>query len=189
MQKSTFHKLAAVGVVAGLVGGLVYLKGPPQAAKTGNDTTRTAAPRATDPAPTDADEADKGPRLILGRVWLDRYPEKRGDDIQMYFFGGGGTAFTFKGSMYKRTLEVLDFERQKDRLDITFLHDKRTTKVKFKVESCSDKPRFDACLTFDPPFDGKTKLYGWLHDEDADKAAPWAREWRSAAEALAKQAE
>src|SRR6185436_2382228 len=187
MQKSTIQKVAAVTVVAALLGGVLYLKGGAlRDTKPSSDTSRRSEPARTDPAPADGDEADKAPRMVLGRVWLDKYPEKRADEITMVLFFAGGIGIEMKGSSFKRTIEIFELERQKDKLNITLLHDKRKANVKFKVESCDEKRPFDACLTFDPPFNGKTKLYGWLHEEEADKQAPWIREWKSSAEATSK---
>ena len=182
MQKSLVQKVAAVTVLGALLAGALYLKGPRRDASPPAGTATKGEPTRTDPRPSEGDEADKAPRLILGHVWFDRYPEKRNDEIEIVIFFGGGIGITDKGSAYRSTLEIFEFERQKDRLDVTFLHDKRKADVKFKVESCDDRPPFDACLTFDPPFGGRKKLYGFLHDEEMDRKVPWAREWKSAAE-------
>jgi len=155
-------------------------------------------PAAGDPPKTesrardDADDVDgkdgKSPRMILGRVWLDKLPKKRTDEIDVWIFFGGGIGIEDKGSSYRSTLEVFELERQGAKLDVVFLHDQKKQTVKFAVKSCSDDPAFDLCLELDPPLKGVSKLRSWGDDDEMDKAMPWGREVRKAAEARARGA-
>ena len=141
------------------------------------------APEAAEASPT-----AKDPRLILGRPWLDKLPRSRTEEVDLWWFFGGGISIHDRGSVYRSTMDILELERRKDVLDLVFLQDKKKQTVKFVVVACSAKPPFDLCLDLKEPLGGKTRLYSWDHDSDMDAHVPWAREQRNAAEALARSA-
>jgi hypothetical protein len=133
-------------------------------------------------------QAPKDPRSILSRVWFDHYPAGRADDTQIWIFLGGGIGLYEKGSMYRASYDIFEFERQGSKLEIKFLHDEKDAATKFQVTSCDEKPPFDLCLTFDDPPRGPKKLYSWGDDDERDARVPWAKDAMNAAQALAKGA-
>lgn len=178
---SLVSKVAVVGALGAVTLGLCLWPkkspAPERAAERG-----VAAPQAE---ATDGDD-EKSPRLLLGRIWLDKLPKNRTDTVDLWIFFAGGIGLEDKGSSYRSTLEIFELERQGSKLDIVFLQDQKKQTVKFTVKGCSDKPEFDLCLELAPPVRGVSKLYGWGDDEEMDRAMPWGREWRKAAEVKAR---
>ncbi|MBL8605783.1 MAG: hypothetical protein JNL38_00620 [Myxococcales bacterium] len=179
---SLVSKVAVVGALGAVTLGLCLW--PKKSAPPERAAEHAAGPRveATD------GEDEKSPRLLLGRLWLDKLPAKRTDTVDLWIFFAGGIGLEDKGSSFRSTLEIFELERQGSRLDIVFLQDQKKQTVKFAVKSCSDKPEFDLCLELTPPVRGVSKLYGWGDDEEMDRAMPWGREWRKAAEVKARAA-
>jgi len=118
----------------------------------------------------------RDPKQILGRVWFDHLPKNRSDDVTIAVFFGGGIGLYDKGSAWRSTIDIFDFERRKDVLDMTFLHDKKTASTKFEIKSCDDKPPFDVCVTFDDAPRGPKTLYGFAYDDEMERAVPWSRD-------------
>ena len=133
-----------------------------------------------------AEPAAKDPRLVLGRVWLDRLPNGPRDDRELWVFLAGGIGIHEKGSWFRSTIEIFDFERQGGSLAITFLHDKSKARTKFTVASCDDKPPFKLCLMLDDPPRGPKKLYSFDDDDEMDRAMPWGKDELKLAEAKAR---
>lgn len=133
-----------------------------------------------------ADADAKNPRAILGRVWLDKYPKDPRDAFDLWIFLGGGIGIEEKGSRFRFGLDVFELERQGDKMEIAFLHDKKKETHTFTIAECDDKPPFDLCVDFDPPLRGVKRYYSWSYDDDMDARLPWGREVRAAAEARAK---
>jgi len=132
--------------------------------------------------------APKDPRAILGRLWLDKKPSGPSDDRELWIFLAGGIGVHEKGSWWRATIEIFDFERQGNKLSIVWLHDKKKSGTKFDVETCDEKPPFNLCLTFSDPPRGPKKLYGFQYDDDMDRAMPWGRDEVKVAEAKARHA-
>lgn len=128
----------------------------------------------------------KDPRQILGRLWFDQYPANRRDDIQFFIFLGGGIGLYEKGSAYRWADDIFEFERQRDVVTMTFLHDKKTARVKFEITKCDDKPPFDLCLTFDDSPRGPKRYYTFADEDDMAARLPWSRAALRAAEARSK---
>lgn len=128
---------------------------------------------------------DANPRLVLGRVWFDAYPEKATDDVQIWIWLGGGVGLYESGSVWRSSMDFFEFERRGDRLDITFFQDKKRFESKFAVAACDEKPPFDLCLTLDDPPRGPKKYYAFGSDEDLARGIPWAVAVKRAAEARA----
>ena len=145
----------------------------------------TAVARRRPDAPPAA--AAKDPRQVLRRPWFDRLPKARTDEVDIWWFSGAGIGMHDRGSQWRSTLDLFDFERQSSRLSITFLQDKKRLDVPFEVVSCSDKPPFDLCLDVQEPLRGKKRLYSFSDDDEMDAAVPWARAWRAAAEARTRR--
>jgi hypothetical protein len=127
------------------------------------------------------DAFDGNPRNILGRLWFDKLPQKRSDEFDLWIFFGGGIGLEDKGSYFRSTFDLFELERNKDRLDVVFLHDKKKAQTKFTVKACDEKPPFDLCLVLDTPLKGVTKLYSWGDDDDMDRFVPWASAWKRSA--------
>lgn len=168
------HKAFALGALAIVAGAFLYVRSPARPEVRSPESAPSAAAR--------------DPRLVLSRPWFDKMPSKRTDVTDLWFFFAGGIGLEDKGSSFRSTLEIFELERQGSRLDIVFLQDQKKQTVKFAVKSCSDKPEFDLCLELTPPVRGVSKLYGWGDDEEMDRAMPWGREWRKAAEVKARAA-
>src|SRR5262245_3447279 len=132
--------------------------------------------------------APKDPRSVLSRVWFDHFPTGRADETQIWIFLSGGIALHEKGSTYKASFEIFEFERQGSKLVIKSLHDKKEITTKFEVTACDDKPEFDLCLALDDPPRGPKKMYSWGDDDERDSHVPWAKDKLTAAQALAKGA-
>lgn len=128
----------------------------------------------------------KDPRMVLSRIWLDKLPKSRTDEIDIWIFLAGGLGIEDKGSRWRTTIDVFDFERQGAKIDIVFLQDKKKQSIKFEIVSCSDKPPFDLCLDLSEPLRGQKRLYSWDDDADMDANMPWGRELRQAAEVRAR---
>lgn len=136
----------------------------------------------------DADEAASDPKQILGRVWFDRLPKNRSDDVTIALWFGGGIGLYDKGSTWRSTVDVFEFERRKDVLDITFLHDKKNSTTSFKISKCDDLPPFDLCLTLSDPPRGPKVLHGFARRDELDANVPWSRDLEASAKSKAAAA-
>ncbi|MCC6557569.1 MAG: hypothetical protein IT372_31845 [Polyangiaceae bacterium] len=125
------------------------------------------------------------PRLILGRVWFDRYPEKRNEDVKIWIFLGGGVGLFESGSAYRSSFDVFDFERQGDKVSMTFLHDRKTAETKFTVRACDDRPPFDLCLDLQDSPRGPRTYYGFGSDDEMARRIPWGQAMMKSAEGRA----
>lgn len=136
----------------------------------------------------DTDVAARDPKQILGRVWFDRLPKNRSDDVTLAIWFGGGIGLYEKGSTWRSTIDFFEFERRKDALDITFLHDKKSSTTTFSIEKCDDLPPFDLCLTLSDPPRGPKVLHGFMRRDELDAAVPWSRDLEAAARSKAAAA-
>jgi len=125
------------------------------------------------------------PRLILGRGWFDKMPEKATDQVDLWVFFGGGIGIHEQGSRYKATFEIFEIERAGAKLTIQYLHEKKTVTTAFTVETCTDKRPFTLCLTLKDMPGGPLKLYGFHYDEELEAAIPWGKSRLEAAKAHA----
>lgn len=128
-------------------------------------------------------EAKVAPRDLLNRIWFDKLPEKRSDEVTIALFFGGGVGVFDTGSAYRATFEMFEFERKATELDLLLLHDKKRAAVKYTVSACDEKPPFDLCLVFEGNPRGPKKLYGFAYDDDEAAKVPWSRDLREAARA------
>ncbi len=167
----TRNKLVVVGVLAALVGLGLGLRGR-------RDTPLDP------PGPESA--AATSPRDLLNRIWFDRLPEKRSDEVTIGIFLGGGIGLFDTGSAYRAAFELFEFERKSTELDLVFLHDKKRAAVKYTVTACDDRPPFDLCLTLEGAPRGPKRLYGFSHDDEESAKVPWARDLREVARARAR---
>ena len=128
-------------------------------------------------------ESLAAPRDLLNRIWFDKLPEKRSDEVTIALFFGGGIGVFDTGSAYRASFEMFEFERKATELDFVLLHDKKRATVKYTVSDCDDKPPFDLCLVLDGNPRGPKKLYGFAYDDDEAAKVPWSRDLREAARA------
>ena len=132
-----------------------------------------------------ASEPLDSPRAVLGRVWFDRYPEKITDEAQVWIWLGGGIGLHEQGSYFRRSLDIFEFERQGDKLDMTYLHDKKKVDTRFKVTRCDEKEPFDLCLDLTTSLGGHKRYYGFGDLDDMESRIPGSRSLLRAAEARA----
>jgi hypothetical protein len=128
----------------------------------------------------------KDPRQVLSRPWFDHYPKSRNEEIDLWWFSSAGIGVHERGSVWRSAIDFFDFERQSSKLEVTFLHDKKKQSVSFEVVACEDKPPFDLCLDVKEPLRGKKRFYSFAYDDEMDSHVPWARAWRSSAEARSR---
>ena len=171
---STAQKVLAVGVL--LCGGMALIAALRSRPEPGQERTyeELTSPNAKDP------------RQVLSRPWFDHYPKSRSEEVDLWWFSSAGIGVHERGSVWRSTIDFFDFERQSSKLEVTFLHDKKKQSVSFEVVSCSDEPPFDLCLDVKEPLRGKKRLYSFAYDDEMDSHVPWAKAWRSSAEARSR---
>jgi len=130
-------------------------------------------------------EAEAAPRLLLSRVWFDKLPEKPRDEVDLWIFFGGGIGIHETGSWFRASFDLFEFERRGSKIDATNLHDKKSWKTGFSVRECHDHDPFNACLTLEQVNGKKLELYGFMHDEEMERAVPGSKATLSAAKARA----
>jgi hypothetical protein len=126
------------------------------------------------------------PRAVLGRVWFDRYPDKSTDEVQVWMWFGGGIGIHETGSYWRTAFDVFEFERQGDKLSMTYLQDKKTAETRIKITACDEKPPFDLCLDLTDALGGRTRYYGFGDEDDMATRIPWSKGLLRAAEARAQ---
>jgi hypothetical protein len=134
-----------------------------------------------------SDDALGNPRAILGRVWFDALPEKSTDNVQLWIWLGGGIGLHETGSYFRFNLDLFDFERQGDKVLMTYLQDKKKVDTKFTIKPCDDKPPFDLCLDLANELGGRKRFYGFGANDDLEARVPWAKGVLRAAEARASR--
>ncbi len=144
--------------------------------------------RKTREAASGAASNANDPRQVLRRPWFDRYPKSRSEEVDLWWFSSAGIGVHERGSVWRSTIDFFDFERQSSKLEITFLHDKKKQTVSFEVVSCDDTPPFDLCLDVKEPLRGKKRFYSFAYDDEMDNHMPWAKDWRTSAEARSRAA-
>lgn len=167
-------KLTVLAVLAASATAFVALRNP-------TPKTEPVAMRGTEHA-----EPSAKPRDLLGRLWFDRLPQKRTDEVTVALFFSGGIGLFESGSSYRFTFELFEFERRAADLDLVLLHDKKRAEVKYTVKDCDEKPPFDLCLELDGAPRGPKKLYGFAYDDDEAASIPWARDLREAGRAMTR---
>lgn len=175
-RDSVSAKLAVLAVLAASATAFVAFRSP-NAAKASHVDVE---PRAERPEPA------AKPRDLLGRLWFDRLPEKRTDEVTVALFFSGGIGLFESGSSYRFTFELFEFERRAADLDLVLLHDKKRAQVKYTVKDCDEKPPFDLCLELEGAPRGPKKLYGFAYDDDEAASIPWARDLREAGRAMTR---
>ncbi len=126
------------------------------------------------------------PRAVLSRAWFDRYPDKATDEVQLWIWFGGGIGIHETGSYWRSTFDLFEFERQGDKLSMTYLQDKKTAETRVKITPCEEKPPFDLCLDLTDALGGRTRYYGFGDLDDMGARIPWSKNLLRAAEARAQ---
>jgi hypothetical protein len=145
----------------------------------------TGAPPASEPRVTalaaelahadDTDPQGKNPRLLLGRLWLDRMPRRPTDEVDLWIFFGGGIGVHETGSRWKGSYEIFDLERRGSSVDLTYLQTKKKVTTSFEITRCDDLPPFNLCLDLKDLPGGPVRLHGFDYDDELDRAMPWGR--------------
>ncbi len=117
-------------------------------------------------------EADED-RTILGRPWFDTYPKKHTDVVFVGIWLPGGLGAFDTGSAWRYTINIFEFERQRNRVFMTYLQDNEKEEITFKVTPCDERPPFDLCLDLTPLKGTSRRLYSWGDLEDAKHHVPW----------------
>ena len=145
--------------------------------------TRHDAKSANNDVTIEEGTLDSNPRAVLGRVWFDKYPEKARDELQIWIWFGGGIGIHESGTFYRYAMEIFEFERQADKLSMTYLQDNKKVETKFKVTKCDEK-EFDLCLDLTTSLGGHKRYYGFGNVDDMNARVPWAQNVLRSAEAL-----
>lgn len=142
--------------------------------------------RTTNESRMVAAEAERNPRQLIGRAWLDKYPEGSRDEVNLLVFFGSGFGVYEHGSRYKATVEFFEFERQGDSVELTFLHDKSRQKTRFALKACRDDESFDLCLDFENSPRGPARYYSWGDEDEDESRLSWLTAWKRGAEERAR---
>jgi len=132
-------------------------------------------------------DAATPPRALLNRLWFDRMPKKRTEKIHFQIWLAGGIGLYEHGSAWRGDFDLFDFERQRDKVHVTFLQDGKKVSSSFTVKPCDEKPPFTLCLVFDSAVRGPKKLYAFGDTEDLARNIPWGRQLLQAARASANR--
>ena len=130
-------------------------------------------------------EAEAAPRLLLSRLWFDKLPEKPRDEIDLWIFFGGGIGIHETGSWYRASFDQFEFERRGSKIDAINLHDKKRWRTGFSVRECHDHDPFNACLTLEQVNGKKLELYGFIYEDEMERAIPGSKAQLAAAKARA----
>ncbi|HVY46811.1 MAG TPA: hypothetical protein VHB21_13080, partial [Minicystis sp.] len=126
--------------------------------------------------------AELDPREVLNRVWFDKYPEKRRDEVNVLLFFSSGIGLRDSGSAFRSTFDLFEFERQRDKVAVVYFQDKKRIETSFKVVRCDDDPPFNVCLELAESPGGPKRYHGFYYEDEMDSAVPWARALRQSAE-------
>jgi len=110
--------------------------------------------------------------MLAGRVWFEKKPERAEDLVHHLFVAKRPARGVFaRASAYQATLELFEYERDKDKVRLVFPQDARKKAFDFKITSC-DHDDFELCLELsDNPWSGPKKYYA-MRETDADALAP-----------------
>lgn len=128
------------------------------------------------------------PRLLLNRLWFDRFPESTRDEVSLSFWLAGGIGLFEHGSVWRSAHDVFEFERRGRDLSIRFLHDGAEARTAFHVEECTERPPFELCLTLVSPPRGPERWYAFGSTDEMAAHLPWAARVEDAARARASAA-
>jgi hypothetical protein len=116
---------------------------------------------------TESIEAQKeNPSLILDRVWIDSEPKTAKDYVNAFIAISQAPIGAFqKASAYQVELEIFEFERNGNKIDLVFPQTDTKKRFRYKVESCNDLPPFDLCLRLNKnPWHKGPKTYYSMRD-------------------------
>jgi len=163
-----------VGILVAIIA-LIVSRCAPSSEQTSVTVSPTVAAEAETP--------ESAPRLILGRLWFDKLPNRRTDSVDLWIFLGGGIGIHEEGSSYRASFDIFEFERQGATIDAKYFHDKKRFKTPFTVKGCEDHEPFNLCLTLDNVSGKKIELYGFAYDDEMERAAPGSKAILEAAKA------
>lgn len=118
-------------------------------------------------------EATAG-RAILNRIWFERYPTSAREELASWIWLAGGVGIYENGSLYRTHLDIFEFERHGERVEMRFLHDGEEARTPFTIEACDDAPPFDLCLTLERSPRGPARYYSFGDLDEMEERLPWA---------------
>ena len=113
-------------------------------------------------------------RALLDRAWFSELPEDELASFDAWVFLSSGVGIHHAGSSYRFTMDTFEFERQGERVELTYLQDGATASTDFTVSRCSELPPFDLCLDLADAPRGPSRYYGFSDDEGYEEHAPAA---------------
>lgn len=158
------HRKATLGAVGAVTLLALVLTAVPLGSTCGSGVSR---------APDDTTDARRS-RLLLDRVWFDRYPEDARDEISIWIYISSGVGLYQQGSSYRASYDIFEFVRNDRDLELTFLQDEEEASTRFEVERCDEAPPFDLCLTLESPARGPQRYYGFSDESALSEHLPWA---------------
>jgi hypothetical protein len=108
------------------------------------------------------------PSLLFNRVWVDSTPEKPTDYMQAAFVVSRPALGIFqRASRYDMHLERFDYQRDGERLELTFPQTGKAAEITFAIRACNTLPSFDLCLDLsDNPWGGPKHYFGRRAQDD-----------------------
>lgn len=143
---------------------------------------------STSPGHHDADLTDRPARLLLNRPWFDHYPENARDEVGVWIWLAGGIGLTERGTAWRTSFEIFEFERHGSQFEMRFLQDGEEARTRFTIESCDELPPFDLCLTLDASPRGPQRYYSFGGGDDLAAHIPWGPQIVESARARAAAA-
>jgi hypothetical protein len=128
-------------------------------------SARSKAVSSTEATPTDS---STGPTPLVGRIWIDRLPQKDTEHFEAFVAIDEGAMGVFqRASTYEGAYEVFKWEpRGDDKLQMLFPQTKKKYDVKYTAKTCSEGG-YDYCLTLSGAPRGVSKYFskkGWEID-------------------------
>jgi hypothetical protein len=124
-------------------------------------------------------------RQLLNRVWFDRLPESNTDEFGVWIWLAGGVGIYQRGSGFRASHDIFEFERQGSAVSMMFLQDQEQVSTEFTIEACDEQPPFDLCLTLSNAPRERNRYYGFGANEDMAAHIPWSPRIMAAARAYA----
>lgn len=126
----------------------------------------------------DADTAkDEPPATLFDRIWMEKVPDEPKDYLHgAYVLESQPFGLFQRSSAFDFHIELFQYDRDKDKLKLTFPQTDKTAKITYAIKKCDEMPPFDLCLTFSAnPWGGPVKYYGFSDLDDESAKLPGAR--------------
>lgn len=121
---------------------------------------------------------DQPPQKLFDRVWMEKVPDDPKDYLHgSYVLESQPFGLFQRSSAFDFHIELFQYDRDGNKLKLTFPQSEKQAKISYAIKSCDDMPPFDLCLTLSAnPWGGPVKYYGFADLDDEAKALPGARE-------------